>query len=162
MITYKIKVILIFWIVERFFCKPWRDAVSLHRLSIADGIGKANAGRLSRSQRTQARSVLKSRRWSCARHRDASWRERLAGRLIFTARCLKIEVSLPESRWLLRQRRTELDELYQLNRLKQLLHRVCDDFIGIPNLSPVKGTVKLEKPNGVTGGSRGNQTVIVL
>src|SRR5208337_4097291 len=49
MITYKIKVIWIFWIVERFFCKPWRDVVTLHRLSIADGIGKANAGQPSRS-----------------------------------------------------------------------------------------------------------------
>ena len=47
MITYKIKVIVIFWIVERFFCKPWRHAVTLHRLFIADGIGKAYAGRLA-------------------------------------------------------------------------------------------------------------------
>jgi hypothetical protein len=27
MITYKIKVVLVFWIVELFFCKPWRDVV---------------------------------------------------------------------------------------------------------------------------------------
>src|SRR5260370_20110108 len=98
MITYKIKVILIFWIVERFFCKPWRDAVSLHRLSIADGIGKANAGRPSRSQRTQSRSVLKSRRWSCARHRDASWRERLAVFLLFIYRISLNEVAFSATR----------------------------------------------------------------
>ena len=91
MITYKIKVILIFWIVERFFCKPWRDAVTLHRLSIADGIGKANAGQPSRSLRTQARSVLKSRRWSCARHRDAQLEIATGGSIDFHS-------AMPENR----------------------------------------------------------------
>src|SRR5271165_681704 len=41
---------------------------------------------------------------------SSRWR---LSRLIFAARCLKIVVSLPKSRWLLRQRRTELDELYE-------------------------------------------------
>ena len=51
-------------------CQAWCNAISACASSIEDGIGKANAGRPARPQRTQARSVLKSRRWSCARHRD--------------------------------------------------------------------------------------------
>ena len=91
MITYKIKVIFIFWIVERFFCKPWRHAVTLHRLFIADGIGKANAGRLALTAQPQARSVLKSRRWSCGRHRDAQLEIATGGSIDFHS-------AMPENR----------------------------------------------------------------
>ena len=45
--------------------------------------GNANAGRPARSQRTQSRSALNSRRWPCARHHDAHFEDSTGGSVDF-------------------------------------------------------------------------------
>jgi hypothetical protein len=88
MITYKIKDILdcrtLFLQTVAPCCDP---SPIIHRSR--DWEGQMQGG--SRSQRTQARSVLKSRRWSCARHRDAQLEIATGGSIDFHS-------AMPENR----------------------------------------------------------------